>query len=301
MKYIIAGGTGLVGRALVEEIKDKHEVVVLSRKPGSMNSARIVVWDAANPGDWVKELDDADVLINLTGAGIFGDGALPVRWTQKRKDLIMSSRLKSIRVLSDVLRESGRELTWVQASAIGYYGNSGPALLDENGPAGSDFLADVCIRLEDEIRVDPELVRVIIPRIGVVLSSKGGAFPLLSLPYKFVGGGPMGGGRQFISWIHIDDLVKGIDYLIRNENAEGIYNFTAPNPVTNKWMNQLLGKLTRRPAFIPIPGWLMRLGIGESADTILNSQNILPKRLQESGYPFQYAELLPALKNLLGK
>ena len=299
MKILITGGTGLIGKALTHTLTQKgHQVTIVSRSPQrELSGVRLVSWDSDS---LVKELEDTDAVINLAGASISGSNPLSMRWTEKRKSLIASSRIQAGELLLQALQRSTRKPEiLIQASAIGYYGNQGSQPVDENSPPGKDFLADVCQTWENSTAGVEELgVRRIVTRLGLVLSRDGGLLPLLALPYKFYLGGTIGNGLQPMSWIHIDDVVNSFMYFIDNPSTQGIFNLTAPSPVQNKIFSKTLGKALNRPSWFTIPTWALRIMLGEASTLAVDGREVLPRRLLEAGFNFNFNEIDRALTDL---
>lgn len=303
MRVIITGGTGLIGTALAKSlVTDGHEVYVLSRNPQKhqvLNGVNIEGWDAKTGDSWSKLITDDTAIVNLAGAGL-ADG----RWTEERKKEIVESRTNAGQAVVDAIGQAThRPKVVIQASAVGYYGPSDDSLITEAQPAGGDFSAAVCQQWEAAIQpvIDNGDVRVAIIRSGVVLSMEGGAFPRQLLPFKLFVGGPVGSGQQWYSWIHIEDEVRAIRYLIDKDDASGVFNLTAPNPVSNQEFSFTLARILRRPGVVPVPGFVLQLLFGEMASVLLDGQRVVPHKLQEHGFEFQYPEPDHALRNLLGK
>lgn len=308
MRVIITGGSGLIGRALTASlVADGHEAIILSRDPqradGLPAGARVVAWDGETAAGWGDLVEGAGAVVNLAGASIGGEGFFPRRWSKARKALLLSSRLKAGKAVSEAVEAAGQKPgAVVQASAIGYYGPLGSEPVDESAPPGDDFLARMCIDWEaSTVGVEGVGVRRVIARTGVVLSMRGGAFPRLLLPFKLFAGGPMGNGRQYLSWIHMADEVAAMRFLIENQAAEGVFNLTASHPITNGEFAKILGGVMGRPSFIPVPGFAMRLAFGEVATVVVDGQRVLPKRLMAQGFTFRFAETEPAVRELLKK
>lgn len=313
MKYVISGGTGLIGSALVESLaRDGNEVIVLTRSPEKHQhvlpgGATAIRWDGRTTQGWGHVVDGADAVVNLAGETIAGETLLDVifkRWTPERKARLLSSRLEAGRALVQAIADAQRKpRVLVQASAVGYYGDRGEEELTEDSAPGADFLAGVVREWEQSTApISQDGVRqVIIRSPGVVMSLKGGALPFLLLPFRLFVGGPLGNGRQWFSWIHIQDEVAAIRFLIENSNANGPFNLVAPEIVRNRQLSSLIGKVMRRPAFIPMPRFFFNILIGEKTDFLLASQKQLPKRLNELGFPFQYPSLETALRDLLSR
>lgn len=300
MKVIIAGGTGLIGSALAESLlSDGNEVGIISRNPARVGRNYLPIsWDESS---LLKELADADAVINLAGASLGGDNPLKMRWTRKRKSAIINSRLAVGKKLTQAISKLDHPPeTFVQASAIGYYGNQGFEPADEDSPPGGDYLADVCLDWEASTAALEEMgIRRLMIRIGLVLSHEGGLLPLLALPFRFFVGGRVGSGNQFLSWVHIQDIVGSIKFLISDSRHQGVYNLSAPNPATNQIFSQLLGKTLRRPAWLPIPALALKIALGEAATLALDGRPVYPARLLDAGYPFQYQDLEDCLQDLL--
>jgi uncharacterized protein (TIGR01777 family) len=224
-----------------------------------------------------------------------------MRWTPARKKSILESRIWAGNQLADAISGSPvKPEVLVQASAIGFYGNVGEGPVNENSPPGDDFLAEVSLGWEPSTKsVEAAGVRRVIIRIGLVLGKDSDLLTLLKLPFLLFAGGKIGSGEQFFSWIHIDDLVSSIIFLVENQRAQGAYNLTAPNPVQNKSFAQILGRQLKRPVWLPIPAFALQLALGEAATLALDGRPVFPKRLFELGYKFQYDKLEAALKDLL--
>ncbi|MGC8837534.1 MAG: TIGR01777 family oxidoreductase [Anaerolineae bacterium] len=306
MRVIVTGGTGLIGRALSESLATEgHEVIVLSRDPARAQDlpegVQAVRWDARTAEGWSHLADGAGAIVNLAGASIAGEGLLPKRWTPARKDLIRRSRLQAGRaVVEAVARARAKPRVVIQASGIGYYGPRGDEVVTEAEPPGRDFLARVALEWEASTApVEEWDVRRAVIRTAVVLSRTGGVLPLMLLPFRFFVGGPLGNGRQWISWIHIADEARAIRFLMEREDARGPFNLTAPNPVTNQEFSRVAGRVLRRPASVRAPAFALRLALGELATLLLDGQRAVPKRLQDLGFAFQFPDLEGALQDLV--
>src|SRR3990170_387251 len=293
MRVIIAGGSGLIGRALTENLtKDGHEVLILSRDPSKVRElpagARALAWDAKTAGGWGAQADGADAIVNLAGESLKGRGFLPSRWTKRRKQAIRQSRLDAGAAVVAAIRQAKRKpKALVQASAVGYYGPHGSEPLDELAAPGRDFLAGVCVDWEaSTAEVELLGVRRAIARTGLPLTMRGGAFPLLVLPFRMFGGNTFGSGRQFYPWIHFDDAIAALRLLIENPEASGPYNISAPNPVSNRDFARTLGRVLHRPAWVPVPRFALQLALGEVSTVVMDGQRALPKKLVEDGFAF---------------
>lgn len=300
MRVLITGGTGLIGRVLaVYLVGEGHEVVVLSRAPRRTtnlpSNVKMVRWDARTPSGWGHLADGADAIVNLAGENI-GAG----RWTAERKRRIHESRINAGRAVVQAVEDAKQKpRVVVQASAVGYYGPRGDEVVTEDTPPGDDFLAQVCVEWEASTApVEAMGVRRVVIRTGVVLSMEGGALPRLSLPFKLFAGGSLGGGRQWFPWIHITDEVAAIRFLMAHEEARGPFNLTAPHPLTNAAFSQVLGRVLRRPAWLPTPAVVLRLLFGEMATILLEGQRAVPRRLLEAGFTFRFPEAEAALRDL---
>ena len=306
MKAVIAGGSGLIGQALIDEFsKNGYEVVILSRNPErkgvKLNEAEVIQWDGRTQGDWVNYINGADAVINLAGASIAGDSVLKMRWTAKRKAQILQSRVDAGKAITKAIQSIERKPgVLVQSSAVGIYGPLRDEIVDEDHPLAQDFLAGVCRDWEKSTKdVEALGVRRVIIRTGLVFSKEGGIFPLLRLPFSLFIGGPLGSGIQYLSWIHNDDVVGGISYLVEQDHAAGIYNLTSPDPISNKAFSREMGVRWNRPAWLPVPAFAMKLALGEVSTLALDGQRVVPARLIKSGYRFKYKNLEDALIDLL--
>jgi uncharacterized protein (TIGR01777 family) len=302
MTVLVTGATGLVGSRLVAALTARGgHVVAVSRRPGSDGDRLThVVADPTRPGPWLDAIRDVDAVVHLAGAGVFDH-----RWTADYKTTIHDSRVASTAVLAAALadhprRADGSPKTFVSASAIGYYGTT-DADCDESAPPGDDFLARVCVEWEAVAAPARAAgVRVVHPRIGVVLDPAGGALPQLVRPFKFFVGGPVASGRQWVSWIHHADLTAVLLHLLDTPSLAGPVNAAAPEAVRNRDLCRTIGRVLRRPCWLPAPRFALRVALGEVADAIAGGQHVVPRKLAESGYRWQFPDLEPALRNLLG-
>jgi len=302
MTTVLVGGSGLIGRALAEALNaDGSKVVILSRRPdavsGLPSGVAVEPWDGSSADELVARLEGARAVVNLAGENI-GAG----RWTSERKRRIKESRVRVTEaVTAAMLRANRRPATLIQASAVGIYGPSGDETLDESSPEGTDFLAEVCRAWEQaSAAVEGAGVRRAVARTGVVLAEDDGALPRMALPFKLFAGGPAGGGRQWLPWIHLRDEVRAIRFLLDSAQASGAFNLTAPNPVRNGEMAKILGRVLNRPSLIPAPAIALKLILGEMSTLVLDGQRALPARLEALGFRFEFPELEPALRDLLG-
>ena len=308
MRVVITGGTGLIGRALAADLAaDDHQVVVLSRTPeratGLPAGVRAEGWDARTAEGWGALADGAEAIINLAGESIAGAGLVPSRWTAERKRRIRESRLNAGRaVVQAVESASSKPRVVVQASGVGYYGPRGDEELTEEASPGQDFLGRTAVEWEASTAPVESLgVRRAIIRSGAVLSTKGGAFPFMLLPFRLFVGGPLGSGRQWLPWIYISDQVRAIRFLIENEAASGPFNLVAPDLLTNADFGRVLGRVMKRPAFVRVPAFALRLLFGEMSIVSLEGQKAIPRRLQGSGFTFRFPEVEAALRDLVRK
>ncbi len=284
MQIVIAGGTGFIGEPLVQRLVARgDDVAVLSRNPSRVRVGRGLQWDGRSQGPWSDDVAKADVVINLAGENV-GEG----RWTEARKQQLVASRLDATGALVEALRrDPSHPRTFVSASAIGYYGPRGDETLDENGSRGAGFLAELVERWEGAARGAEPFARLLLLRFGVVLSAGGGALGKMLLPFRLGAGGPIGSGRQWMSWVDRDDAVRLVEWVIDREGARGVYNVTAPAPVRNRDFTRALGRAVHRPAFMPAPAFALRLAFGEMADEmLLGGQRVLPKRAEQEGFSF---------------
>ncbi len=301
MKIVLSGGSGLIGRALAANLLDHgHSVTVLSRNPdrvvGLPKECGLVAWDAVDAAAVAPALEGADAVVQLAGAGI-GDG----RWTGERKRLIRDSRVGSSAAIAEALTAAGMPRVLVQGSAVGFYGARGDQELDEQAAPGDDFLARTCQEWEAASQpVEANGVRRAVARTGVVLASAGGALPRMALPFKLFAGGPAGSGRQWLPWIHLDDQVTALRFLIESDSATGPFNLTAPNPVTNREFSRALGRVLRRPSFLPAPSFALRLALGEMSTLVLDGQRAVPRKLLDAGFEFRHADVEGALRAIYG-
>jgi len=298
-RIVIAGATGFIGQALCRKLHSDYELIALSRsKVGLENFANVVRWDAKTIGEWAKMIEGAFAVINLSGENI-GAG----RWTSKKKKEILHSRLDSSQALLEAVKQAKEKpKVAVIASAVGFYGSRDDEQLDEDSAVGSGFLADVCRQVESiASQIEQMGVRCVVIRSGVVLGSSGGVLVKLMQPFKFFMGGHIGSGRQWFSWISLEDEIDAIRFLIEKENLSGAFNLTAPEPVKMRDFCKTLGRILKRPSWFNIPGFILKLIFGEMAvELLLASQKVLPKRLLQAGFKFKYPDLEGALKNILG-
>jgi uncharacterized protein (TIGR01777 family) len=271
------------------------------RKVGPLPpGVRAEQWDGLTGKSWSHLLDGETSIVHLAGEGI-ADG----RWTEDRKRRIRDSRVLSGQAVLEAIRSAAvKPKALLQASAVGYYGPRGDDEVVEGQPRGQGFLADVSADWEASTAESESLgVRRVLLRTGVVLAREGGALPRMALPFRLMAGAPIGSGRQWLPWIHIADEVGAIRFLMEREDAHGAFNLTAPKPVTNRELGDVLGRVLRRPnplqaLGLGVPGPVFRVMLGEMADAVLDSQRVLPSRLLQLGYPFRYPDINSALRDL---
>lgn len=310
MRIIITGGSGLIGNALTTElVKDCREVIVLSRNPERVNlppGARAVKWDGKTTRGWAELVDGAYAVVNLAGESLAGDSLISLvtrRWSPAQKQLILESRLNAGKALVEAIQQARQKpAVLIQAGAVGFYGDRGDEILTEETSQGSDPIAEICRQWEQSTAsVEAMGVRqAVIRTAGVVLSTRGGAFPFMLLPFRLFVGGPLGTGRQWFAWIHIADEVGAIRFLMDHPSASGPFNLVAPQSLTNGEFGRILGKVMRRPYYFPVPAFALRLAFGEKAFVLLGSQKQVPQRLTQLGYEFRFPQAEPALRDLLG-
>lgn len=306
-KIIIAGGSGFIGTKLAEKfVSGGYEVVILTRnpkKPRANSFIRFVGWDGQTPGDWFSEIEGSKAVVNLAGKSIAGE-TLPAilfgRWTQKNKQEILQSRVSSGKVLAEaVLSARNKPQVLIQASGIGFYGTSSTTPLDEESPPGSDFLASVSLDWEVSSRdVTAGGIRHAVIRSGVVLDPGGGILPLVALPIRLFLGGRLGNGRQPFPWIHIEDEIAAIQFLVENNNCNGAYNLVAPGITSNAEFGKVLAAVLRRPFYLPVPAFLLKLLLGEKSILVLAGQQAVPRKLLDAGFTFHHPQAESALKDL---
>jgi uncharacterized protein len=307
MRILVSGSTGLVGSALMKRLpREGHEVLRLvrpetrhhERNAESGSGSAEVAWSPLD-GKLGAGADGADAVVHLAGVSI-ADG----RWNEARKRALRDSRVAGTHNLIGALKELKRPpRIFIAASAIGFYGSRGDEELTEASSTGSDFLAQVCQDWEVEsARAADFGARVVILRSGVILAKNGGALPKIALPFRLGAGGPIGSGRQWMSWIALEDVTGIVSYALSNAEMTGSFNVVAPQPVRNADFGRALGRVLHRPAIFPTPAFVLRLALGQMADALLlSSQRVLPQKIEQAGYRFGYPELEGALRSVLGK
>lgn len=301
MNVVLAGATGYLGRLFASAFAGRQaRVTVLTRSaPASVAAALPGVvglqWDGKRQGEWTRVVHEADVVLNLTGAPLAGK-----RWTADRKAELLASRTAPTRALVEAMRRSStKPAVFVSASAVGYYGTSDPSPATESSAPGDDFLGRMCAEWEGEALPAVEMgVRVVLIRTGVVLGKGGGAYPRLSLPFRFFAGGPIGTGQQWFPWIHEADVLGAVTHVLSRADISGPVNLVAPGIVTNAEFSHALGRALRRPSWFRVPAVMLTLLLGEMAEMLLKGRKIVPSRLLASGFAFSYPQLPQALRSL---
>jgi uncharacterized protein len=304
MKVAITGATGFIGSRLVARLQaEGHPCLVLTRDPqrarqlfpqSEFPTVEIVFYEPMQSGEWQGSLSSCDGVVNLAGAPI------AERWTASYQQTILDSRKVGTQKLVEAIAQANpKPQVLVNASAIGYYGTSETATLDETSPAGNDFLAQVCQAWEAEAaQVMDAGVRLVIMRLGIVLGM-GGAIARMVTPFKLFAGGPIGSGKQWFSWIHREDVVSLIVQALTNPSMTGVYNATAPQPLRMLEFCQVMGEVMNRPSWLPVPAFAIEALLGDGAVVVLEGQQVLPKRTQESGFRYEYPTAKLALKEVL--
>ncbi|QIZ75845.1 TIGR01777 family oxidoreductase [Ferrimonas lipolytica] len=296
MRILLTGATGFIGTALVSALAD-HQLTVLSRDPVKAKQKLGGQHHYLGNLEQLESLADFDAIINLAGEPI-GDG----RWTPQRKQAIETSRWQlTTRLTKLFFAAQQRPTTWINASAIGVYGPRDSSPVDESGPTGNDFAASVCTRWEAIASKVAQHTRLCIVRIGLVMHPDGGALAKMLPPFKMGGGGQIGSGSQMMSWIHRQDMIDLVIYLLGNKEADGLFNATAPTPVSNKQFVQALGHALHRPSVIPIPAAAMKLMFGEMSTLLLTGQAVLPRATQHVGFQFSFPTIEQCFSDLFRK
>jgi uncharacterized protein (TIGR01777 family) len=299
MHILITGGTGLIGRQLCKALlAEGHELTVLSRNPDSVPAkCGASVHAIAGLDEW-QPGQSFDAVINLAGEPI-----VDARWSAQRKQALWNSRVSlTEHLVRRIAAAWHKPVVLLSGSAAGYYGNRGDVMLDESAATGEDFAAQLCKAWEDAARVAESVgVRVCLLRTGLILSNDGGLLGRMLLPFRLALGARLGDGKQWMSWVHIEDYVAMLLSLLRNAQASGPYNMTAPQPATNKEFTETLAKVLHRPAPFVAPAIFLKSVMGERACLLLEGQRVLPKKMDEAGYRFAFTNLADALHDLLGK
>jgi uncharacterized protein (TIGR01777 family) len=304
MKVVVAGGTGLIGRELVSRLTAVgHNVIVLTRDDSGQvphAGVRRLEWDPnGSTGRWAREIDGADAIVNLTGAGLADK-----RWTPERKEELRASRVLPTRSLVAAVRQATvRPSAFLQGSGVGFYGMSqSDREFDESFPPGEDFLGSLCVTWEAEAHPVSALgCRLIIFRSGIVLANDGGVLEQMRRPFKWFVGGPVSSGQQYISWIHRDDWVAMAMWALSTPTASGVFNTTSPTPVTNAKFTSALARALHRPSWLPSPRFALRILFGELADALLvHGQRVVPKHASDLGFSFTHPSIDEALEDVIG-
>ncbi|HEX4138686.1 MAG TPA: TIGR01777 family oxidoreductase [Bryobacteraceae bacterium] len=297
MKCVISGGTGFIGRRIVDRLlRDRHYVGVWSRRPGKEERTAVAsfYWDPLKGEPPADSLNTMDAVIHLAGEPV------AQRWNAEVKHRIRDSRVLGTRALVDAIsRVPHKPKVLVCASAIGYYGDRGDEVLTESSAPGSGFLVDVCRGWEEEANRAAEFgLRVVRLRIGFVLGKDGGALAQMAPAFRAFVGGRLGSGKQWMPWIHVDDVAEMFVHAVENE-ISGVWNAASPNPVTNAEFTRAMGKALHRPTLFPAPPFALKIAFGELAQHMLDSARVIPEAALKAGFRFQYPEVGPALRNLL--
>jgi uncharacterized protein (TIGR01777 family) len=300
MRVLITGASGLIGSTLADRLLARgDEVVGLTRSPEKARASNPTVhwfaWEPTLERPPGEAFEAVDGVVHLVGEPI------NQRWNPEAKERILESRRAGTRNLVQAIGALERKPgVLVSQSAIGYYGDRGDSILDESAEPGTGFAAEVPVEWEKAAHEAEDMLRLVVVRTGLVLDPRGGLLKELLLPFKLGVGGPIAGGGQYMSWIHIDDEIGLLLWALDNEQVSGTINATAPNPATNKELSKALGRVLRRPAITPVPGFALSLILGgELAETVRGGQRVLPRRALDQGYSFQHPELEPALRDLL--
>ena len=298
MKILITGASGLIGKALQKSFLGKgHEVLLVSRS--EPKSDQYIRWnvDSGFSDEDLARLEGLDAVVHLAGESISG-----LRWTDEKKKAIRDSRVLGTRsVIEAFAKLDNKPKVFISGSAIGFYGDRGDSEMTEASPAGDTFLSVVCKEWEAESRRAEDMgIRTVLPRTGIVLSKDGGALSVMLTPFKFGVGGVVGSGKQWMSWVSLDDVVAALNFALENGDLRGAINVVAPHPVTNEEFTKTLGEVLYRPTILPLPEFAVNLVFGEMGDALLlDSTKVLPKRLQDAGFKFKFTELKPALESAI--
>ena len=300
MRVIILGGTGLIGQEFTTALLNEgHQVWVLSRNPQTRQvptGAAVVSWDGHTSQGWEGLVELSDAVVNLAGENL-GEG----RWSKARKERIRSSRADAgLAVVSAFQAASRKPKVLLQASAIGFYGASDDRGLNEESVAGNEFQSSICLDWEASTQAVENMgVRRVIIRTGLVLTAKGGVLPRLMLPFRLFLGGPLGSGQQWYSWIAMQDEIRAMMYLLKNEQSAGVYNLTSPEPLKMADFGKVLATVMHRPYWLPVPAFALRALLGEMSLLVLSGQKVVPQKLLREGFQFQFSSLKAALENIL--
>jgi len=302
MKIFITGGTGFVGTELTSHlIQDGHEITILTRFPRKsekvVRGISYLQGDPTQKGSWQEAIKNHGAVINLAGASIFS------KWTDEHKKAIRESRVSTTQnIVEGIPSNPSQKISLFSTSAVGYYGFCGDEELTEDAPPGKDFLARIAVEWEGEaLKAIEKGARVVITRFGIVMGEKGGALSQMIPLFKKYIGGPIGTGKQWFSWVHIKDLAEAFTFLLKHPEISGPVNVCSPNPVRNKDLAKALGKSLHRPSFMPAPAFMVKWVLGEFGSVILEGQRVIPRRLLESGFVFQYPDMEKVLQGIVGQ
>jgi uncharacterized protein (TIGR01777 family) len=299
MKIALTGASGFIGAILADRLwTRRHHLVLLSRNPppvSNLTQQEWIAWSPGAPGDWEEAIDGVDGIINLAGEPIAAK-----RWSDSQKEKIRFSRIDSTKALVTAIAKAKQKPKFlISSSAVGYYGARGDEIVTEETAPGNDYLSRVCVDWEKEAsNAETHDVRVMLVRTGIVLDKGKGALAKMVVPFKCFVGGPLGSGNQWMPWIHIEDQIALLLFLLENESARGPFNATAPNPVTMTEFCKTFGTVLKRPSWASVPGGMLTLLVGEMAEMLLNGQRAVPQGAIKLGYEFKYPHLLPALESL---
>jgi len=299
MNIVITGGLGFVGRKLSNFfLKQNHRVIATGSRPNPMliehENFRYISANTTQPGIWQQEIRLADVVINLAGKSLFSP------WTKKHKAQMRNSRILTTRHVVNALPE-GKNITFISTSAVGYYGDGKNQILSEENRPGEDFLAKLSLDWESEARQaeSKKGIRLVIPRFGIVLDADGGAMNIMIKAFRWFLGGELGNGEQWFPWIHMTDLLFAYGFIVDNPQIRGPINFCAPHPVQNKELTQTLAKALKRPSFLIVPAFMIKLVLRELGQALLNSQRVVPQRLLDHGFKFRFPNLDQAVSEII--
>jgi len=299
MNIFMTGGTGFVGTYLTKRlISEGHKVTILTQSSGDatlkMTGLTYLEGNPTIKGPWQDAVKEHDVIINLAGASIFS------RWTSEQKNILRESRIETTRNLVSALPDNVKNITFFSTSAVGYYGFHEDEELTENMKAGDDFLAKLAYDWEQEaLNAQTKGTRVVITRFGIVLGKNGGALGQMIPMFKFFLGGPLGSGKQWFSWVHMHDLGEAFSFLLKHTEISGAVNLCSPQPVRNADLGKAIGKVLHRPSFVPAPGFMIKLILGEFGSVLLKGQRVIPRRLLDAGFKFRHPDIEEALKTII--
>jgi len=296
---LLTGATGMLGKYLIQSLLNAgHKVSVLSRKPQTISQVKVFLWDVDKEQIDPRCIEGVDTVIHLAGENIAGE-----KWTEKRKKEIIDSRVMSAGLLFKTISAYKNQVrVFISAAAVGYYGNRGDEILTESSPAGNDFMSDCCVAWEQAADQGKKLgLRVVKIRTGVVLGKDGGALPQMAKPIQLFVGAPLGTGKQWVPWIHYEDMNQIYMHFVDDQSAEGVYNACAPFPVTNKTLTRAIAKALHRPVWpFSVPEAVMKLILGEMSAVVLNSTNTSAQKILDAGFIFKYTHLEDALADIYG-